>query len=201
MADDTEFDPRKKFVPPPIPDAAQRTTVEGPPEMGAFAPPPKVVKAKFEAPPATPSKFEGEAWLTGKVDYARGNIASGPPPILLVVCLGWVSFTLFQLWAWMPEEVIVPGCPGAAGIVTLLLAVYAWSGRNLARLFAMINAVAWCLAVAILMQNHDLAHPLPQGTKALALTRAAFELFAAFALSTPRCAAYFELKKPFAFKM
>ena len=197
MADDpTEFDPRKKFVPPPIPDAAQKTTIDS-----AFVPPPKVTKASFAAPPPERSKFEGEQWLTGKVDYARGNIASGPPPILLVVCLGWLAFTFFQLWAWLPEEVVVPGCPGASGIVTLLLAVYAWSGRNLARLFAMINAAAWCLAMVILMQNRDLIHPLPRGTMPLMVLRAAFELFAAFALSTPRCVAYFELKKPFAFKM
>ncbi len=194
--DDTEFDPRKKFAPPPIPDAAQKTTVDS-----AFVAPPKQVKAKFEGPPPEPSKFEGEAWLTGKVAYSRGNISSGPPPILLFVCLGWVAFTLLQLWAWLPEEVLVPGCPGVAGIVTLLLAVYVWSGRNLARLFAMISAVAWCLAVAIIMQNHDLANPLPRGTKVLVMTRAAWELFAAFALTTPRCVSYFELKKPFQFKM
>src|SRR6516165_2925506 len=112
-------DPPKR--PPPVPDDAVKTDPDSP-----FAPPPPTMpKGKFTAPPAEPSKYD---W--NRVEYGKAPIATGPPKILGLVCSVWVLFSIFQLWVWLPEEVGgIPGCPGMAGITTLILAVYAWSGR------------------------------------------------------------------------
>jgi len=186
MADDPTFIDPKRRGPPPVPEAAVKTDPDSP-----FAPPPSTAKGKFAAPPPdnTPSKYQ---W--GKVEYGKAPIANGPPRILGVVCTGWVLFTLFQLWVWLPEEIIVPGCPGIAGIVSLILAVYAWSGRNWARLFAMINAAAWAIGAVILARTPAWEHLAP-GAKPITLLRAAFEVFAGYALNRPECVAYFELRK------
>ncbi|MFO0683671.1 MAG: hypothetical protein U0234_16550 [Sandaracinus sp.] len=186
MADDpTLFDPKRKG-PPPVPDEAVRTDPDSP-----FAPPPPAARGKFAAPPPDnqPSKYD---W--GRVEYAKKPIANGPPKILGVVCGGWLLFTFFQLWVWLPEEIVVPGCPGIAGMVTLILAVYTWSGRNWARLFAMINAAAWGIAAVIIAQTPAYEHLAP-GEKPLTLIRAAFEIFAGYAVNRPECVAYFELRK------
>lgn len=187
VSDDPTFiDPKKKPGPPPVPDDAVRTDPDSP-----FAPPPMTTKGKFAAPPPdnAPSKYD---W--GRVEYTKKPIANGPPPVLTLVCSVWVLFTFFQLWVWLPEEILVPGCPGIAGIVTLLLAVYAYSGRNWARLFAMINAAAWAIGAVILAQTPQWEHLAP-GAKPITFVRAAFEIFAGYALNRPECVAYFELRK------
>ena len=195
--DPTQIDPPKK--PPPTPADAQHTTVDS-----AFVAPPKETKAVFAAPPPEPSKYADAPWLTGRVDIGRGTIASGPPKILGIVCGGWLLFTFFQLWVWEPSEIIVPFCPGIAGITTLVLAVYTWSGRNWARLFAMINAAAWAIGAVIVMQESRtiLGHEhLAPGAMPIAVVRASFEIFAGYALNRPECVAFFELRKPFTPKM
>jgi hypothetical protein len=175
----------EKKRPPPVPDDAIKTDPDSP-----FAPPPPpMAKGKFTAPPAEPSKYD---W--GRVEYGKAPIATGPPKVLGVVCGGWVLFTFFQLWVWLPEEIIVPGCPGIAGIATLILAVYAWSGRNWARIFAMVNAAAWGVAAVIIAQTPAWEHLAP-GAKPITMARAAFEIFAGYALNRPECVAYFELRK------
>lgn len=185
MSDDPTFiDP--KPGPPPVPEEAVRTDPDSP-----FAPPPKITKGKFAPPPpdVQPSKYD---W--GRVEYGKAPIATGPPRILGIVCSGWLLFTFFQLYVWLPEEIIVPGCPGIAGIASLLLAVYAWSGRNWARIFAMINAAAWAIGAVIIAQTPSYEHLAP-GAKPITLVRAAFEIFAGYALNRPECVAYFELRK------
>ncbi len=188
MADDPTLFDAKRRGPPPVPDEAIKTDPASP-----FAPPPPTSgpKGQFAAPPPdnAPSKYE---W--GKVEYAKAPIANGPPKILALVCGGWLLFTFFQLWTWLPEEILVPGCPGIAGIATLLLAVYVWSGPNLARLLAMVNAAAWMIG-AVIIARTPTWEQLPHGTKPLVFVRAAFELFAVFALNRPDCVAYFELRK------
>lgn len=187
MSDDPTFIDPKRPGPPPVPEDAVRTDPDSP-----FALPPpttQATKGKFAPPPAEPSKYD---W--GRVEYGKMPIANGPPRILGMVCAGWVLFTFFQLWVWLPEEIVVPGCPGIAGIVSLLLAVYAYSGRNWARLFAMINAAAWAIGAVILAQTPSYEHLAP-GAKPLTIVRAAFEIFAGYALNRPECVAYFELRK------
>lgn len=176
--------PPAPAAPPPVPDAVAKTDPESP-----FAQPPKQQKAAFAPPPVEPSKYD---W--GRIEYGKMPIANGPPRILGLVCGGWILFTLFQLWVWLPEEILVPGCPAFMGILALILAVYTWSGRNWARLLAMVNAVAWAIGAVILARTPSYEHLAP-GAKPLTIVRAAFELFAAYAVNRPDCVAYFELRK------
>lgn len=194
MSDDPTFIDPKRPGPPPVPDDAARTpgTPAGKTDPdGPFAQPPVMPKGTFAAPPEIP-QAPRQDW--GRVGFGKAPIATGPPRILGVVCAGWVLFTLFQLWVWLPEEIVVPGCPGIAGIVSLLLAVYAWSGRNWARIFAMVNAAAWAVGAVIIARTPSYEH-LAAGAKPVTLLRAAFEIFAGYALNRPECVAYFELRK------
>jgi hypothetical protein len=185
-SDDSRFPPTRA-APPPVPDDAVKTDPDSP---FAAAPPP-MTKGKFVAPPP---EIRQSSFAAQVPAYAKAPIATGPPRVLGIVCLGWLAFTFASLGLWIPEEIVVPGCPGIAGIVTLVLAVYAWSGRNWARMFAMINAAAWGIGAVILAQTPAYEHLQP-GAKVFTIVRAAFEIFAGYALNRPETVAFFELRK------
>ena len=125
MGDDpNSFDPKRKG-PPPVPEDAVRTDPDSPSRRRHR---PRGGSSPRRRPTTSRAKVRlGAASSTRKAD--RQRTAADPS----VVCGGWLLFTFFQLWVRLPEEIVVPGCPGIAGIVTPDLAVYTWSGRNWAR--------------------------------------------------------------------
>jgi hypothetical protein len=79
----------------------------------------------------------------------------------------------------------------------MLVAYYAYKGRNAARLLAFIGAGAWILAAVIVLRSRsDLLDAIPASTRAIVLVRASFEVLFALFLMRSDAARYFEQEGP-----
>jgi hypothetical protein len=121
----------------------------------------------------------------------------GPSQLLLVLLLVEVGLALLSLYRWEPEELAVPGCPPVQALFSMLVAYFAYKGKNGARILAFVGAGAWILAGVIVLQSRtDLVDAIPSSTRAIVMVRAVFEVLFAFYLTRPEAARYFEQEGP-----
>ena len=168
------FEPPPSGVPPPAP----------PPPSGG----PKFVIPPPDRPVASVESF--------RQAYVRGPENAGTPPFLMPLVLIQVALAVYQLYAWIPEELVIPGCPAIQGMYTLLVAFYVYKGKNAARILAMISAGAWILAAVIVMRSRtDLTTAIPAATRVVVMIRAVYELLFALVLGRSDFVAFFESRK------
>jgi hypothetical protein len=81
-----------------------------PPPPGGTPPPqgPKFVIPPPERPVASVESF--------RQAYVRAPQSAGTPPMLLPLVGIQVALAVYQLYAWIPEELVVPGCPPTPGL-------------------------------------------------------------------------------------
>jgi hypothetical protein len=163
------------FEPPPPPGS--------PPPQG-----PKFVIPPPERPVASVESFRQK--------YVQGPQSAGTPPLLLPLVMIQVGLAIYMLYAWIPEELVVPGCPPIQGMYSLLVAFYVYKGKNFARLLAMIGAAAWALAAIIVMRSRtDLVDAIPSATRVVVMIRAVYEILFAIVLGRSDFVAFFEQRK------
>jgi hypothetical protein len=128
--------------------------------------------------------------------YVRGPVSAGIPPLLLPLVLIQVGLALYQLYAWIPEELVVPGCPPMQALFTMIVAFYVYKGKNAARILAMVSAGMWIVAAIVVMRSRtDLTTAIPQLTRVVVMIRAVYELLFAIVLGRSDFVAFFEQRK------
>ena len=151
-------------------------------------------RPKFELPPPEHRPASVESWKTPQVGPQASR---GPSQLLLLLLVIEVGLALFSLYRWEPEELGVAGCPPIQALFSMLVAYYAYKGRNAARLLAFIGAGAWILAAVIVLRSRsDLLDAIPASTRAIVLVRASFEVLLALFLMRSDAARYFEQEGP-----
>lgn len=169
------FEPPPPGGPPPSPGPS--------PSSG-----PKFVIPPPERPVASVESF--------RQAYVQGPQNAGTPPMLMPLVLIQVALAVYQLYAWIPEELVVPGCPAIQGLYTLLVAFYVYKGKNGARILAMIGAAAWLVAAIVVMRSRtDLTTAIPAATRVVVMIRATYELLFAIVLGRSDFVAFFENRK------
>ena len=149
--------------------------------------------SKFELPPPEHRPASVESWKTPVVAQQH---TLGPPPILKALLLIEVALALFSLWRWEPEELLIPGCPPIQALFSMLVAYFAFKGKNAARILAFLGAGFWVIAGIITLRSRtDLLNAIPTSTRAILLSRAAFEVLFALYLTRPDAARYFEQRR------
>lgn len=155
--------------------------------------PPSPSGPKFVIPPPEHPVASVESFRPA---YVRGPQSAGTPPLLMPLVLIQVALAVYQLYAWIPEELVIPGCPAIQGMYTLLVAFYVYKGKNAARILAMISAGAWILAAVIVMRSRsDLTTAIPAATRVVVMIRAVYELLFAIVLGRSDFVAFFESRK------
>lgn len=151
-------------------------------------------RPKFELPPPEHRPASVESWKTPVVGP---QATRGPSQLLLLLLVIEVGLALFSLYRWEPEELVVPGCPPIQALFSMIVAYFAYKGRNAARILAFIGAGGWILAgVIVLRSRTDLIDAIPTSTRAIVMVRATFSALFALFLSRPDAARYFEQGGP-----
>lgn len=162
---------------------------EAPPPPGA--PPPS--GPKFVIPPPERQVASVESFRQA---YVRGPQSAGTPPLLMPLLVIQIGLAVYQLYAWIPEELVVPGCPPIQALFTMLVAFYVYKGKNGARILAMIGAAAWVVAAIVVMRSRtDLVDAIPAVTRVVVMIRATYEILFAIVLGRSDFVAWFESKK------
>lgn len=166
-----------------------------PPPRGGAQPPsaPPSPGPKFVVPPPEHTAASVESY---RQPYALGPQSAGTPPLLMPLLVVQIGLALYQLYAWIPEELVVPGCPPIQALFTMLVAFYVYKGKNAARLLAMIGAGAWIVAaIVVLRSRSDLVDAIPSSTRVVVMIRAAYEILFAIVLGRSDFVAYFEQRR------
>jgi len=151
-------------------------------------------RPKFELPPPEHRPASVESW---KTPHVGPQASRGPSQLLLMLLVIEVGLALFSLYRWEPEELGVAGCPPIQALFSMLVAYYAYKGRNVARLLAFVGAGAWILAAVIVLRSRsDLLDAIPASTRAIVVVRASFEVLFALFLMRADAARYFEQEGP-----
>ena len=164
-------------------------------EPPPFAVPPAAPPAgpKFVIPPPEHAVASVESF---RQPYVLGPQNAGPPPLLMPLIVIQLGIALYQLYAWIPEELVVPGCPPIQALFTMLVAFYVYKGKNAARILAMIGAGAWIVAAIVVMRSRtDLTTAIPAATRVVVMIRAVYELLFAIVLGRSDFVAFFEQRK------
>lgn len=147
-------------------------------------------RPKFELPPPERPVASVESW---KTPLTAGPASQGPSQLLLLLLVIEVGLALFSLWRWEPEELVLPGCPPIQALFSMLVAYFAYKGRNGARILAFIGAGGWILAAVLVMRSRtDLVDALPASTRMIVMVRAAFEVLLAAFLMRADTSRYFD---------